>query len=479
MSPASRERLGLGCLLLATFAVRAFDANQPIVENYVGRQIPTAMVARNLARGSGFLRPTLDTGPFPNLFLVEPPIYAEAVVALRGATGVRWEPAGRITSAMACTLGGWGLYGLVRRRAGIAAGFWSVAAFGAFPATIRYGRAFQPDMLMIGTQIAALRCWDESEERRRWGWLAAGWALLATSLATKITSAMVFIPLLVLLRPIRAWKVAFALSAVVPTLLWYGHASWLLSEGAGSRASADNAAIWLGALVPKALLRGDFYAQAGWSLAVRAFTPIGFLLAAWGLRRGDRFAVSWALAAAGGLAILAGKLHHEYYWLALAPPAAVGVGLALGRWKWRAAGAAGLALFGLSALQTASTWRTPPEWASLPEAAASVRAHVPPNSRLIAPEALFFAADRKGCRLEFGPGPSARAAGEWGGTLDRGDPLALLEFYRGRGARFVVEVGDPRNAAWREAVRRRYAVIDDRPGVFLADLEGVPDAPRR
>ena len=56
----------LGFLLLATFLIRAVHAGQPIVENYVGRQIPTAMVARNLERGSGLLRPQLDTAPFPN-----------------------------------------------------------------------------------------------------------------------------------------------------------------------------------------------------------------------------------------------------------------------------------------------------------------------------------------------------------------------------------------------------------------------------
>ena len=181
--------------------------------------------------------------------------------------------------------------------------------------------------------------------------------------------------------------------------------------------------------------------------------------------------------------ILAGKLHHEYYWLALAPPAAIGAGLALATLPRAAAIAMALAFLGLSAWQSASTWRTPPEWASLPAATASIGAHVPPEAMLVAPEALLFAADRPGCRLEFGPVPSARAAGEWGGTLDGDGPTALLEFYKGRGARFVADVGDaaddPQKRAWREAVRRKYSVVDDRPGVFLADLEGVPDAPPR
>ena len=43
------------------------------------------MVARNLDRGSGFLRPMLDTAPFPNYFVVEPPIYESGVVVLKRA----------------------------------------------------------------------------------------------------------------------------------------------------------------------------------------------------------------------------------------------------------------------------------------------------------------------------------------------------------------------------------------------------------
>jgi hypothetical protein len=91
--PTSRERAALLGLLGLTFALRAIATDQPIVENYVGRQVPTAMVARNLERGSGFFRPQVETAPYPNLFLVEPPIYAAAVVGLRRLTGLALESA--------------------------------------------------------------------------------------------------------------------------------------------------------------------------------------------------------------------------------------------------------------------------------------------------------------------------------------------------------------------------------------------------
>src|SRR5437868_10458582 len=112
------SRMVLAAILLGTVLIRLIRLDQPIVENYVGRQIPTAMVARNLERGSGLLRPQLDTAPFPNYFLVEPPLYECGVVALRRATGLTLEQAGRALSALATAVAAWGLADLIRRRGG-------------------------------------------------------------------------------------------------------------------------------------------------------------------------------------------------------------------------------------------------------------------------------------------------------------------------------------------------------------------------
>jgi hypothetical protein len=153
---------------------------------------------------------------------------------------------------------------------------------------------------------------------------------------------------------------------------------------------------------------------------------------------------------------------------------------------------AGGALIGLALVQVQDTWRTPPEWASLAEAAAAVRAAVPEGAWVVAPEALLYASDRRGCRLEFTPRAARRAAGEWGADLvgDGTDPLALVEFYHARGAGFVADLGaggvehaSPRTRlTLREAIRRRYNVLVDRPGVLIAalnDPKGSPDGIRK
>ncbi len=196
----------LAILLLATFVIRALHAGQPIVENYVGRQVPTAMVARNLDRGSGLLRPQLDTAPFPNFFLVEPPIYEAGVVVLKRAD--RLEPRGGGTNSFGTGHGpgGLGLFALARRREGAVVAYLAVAAFAVFPLTIRYGRAFQPDAAMLGAVVLGLACWDQHRSGGRWYWLAAGWSLVAVGFALKITAAFLLVPLVLVIARARSLR---------------------------------------------------------------------------------------------------------------------------------------------------------------------------------------------------------------------------------------------------------------------------------
>ncbi len=278
-------------VLLLTFLIRAFHAGQPIVENYVGRQVPTAMVARNLERGSGLLRPRLDTAPFPNYFVVEPPLYECGVIAVKRSIGLSLEAAGRVLSALATVLAAWGLFELARPRQGRRAALLAVSAFAVFPLTIRYGRAFQPDAAMLGTVVAGLACWDRYQSSRRWYWLAAGWALLALGFALKVIAAFLLIPLLfVILRRRRAADILAACSTLLPALLWYVWADHLVGGTTGSRASADNRAIWLHLLGPAGLLKTETLKFVAWFLLVRAFTPLGVGLALYGLlnRSADR-----------------------------------------------------------------------------------------------------------------------------------------------------------------------------------------------
>ena len=124
------------------------------------------------------------------------------------------------------------------------------------------------------------------------------------------------------------------------------------------------------------------------------------------------------------MAFLAEKLHHEYYWLLLAPVVAVGIGRALDRVALKhgaIAVAVASALLLLCGYQVRSTWWTPLEWNDLEGAARTVSRRVPRDAWVVAPEALLFQADRRGCRMEWTT-PAARRAqpkSKWSRTRGR------------------------------------------------------------
>jgi hypothetical protein len=144
------------------------------------------------------------------------------------------------------------------------------------------------------------------------------------------------------------------------------------------------------------------------------------------------------------------------------------------------AGVLAIVVMGLS--QARSTWRTPDEWARLDAASRAVAEATGPDDLVVAPEALLFAADRRGCRLEWTEPATRRAAGEWGEADSRAvrGPVDLVAFYRDHGARYFADLGDrgddPRRMALHDAVRRRYKVIVDRPEVLIVDLGAVSAA---
>ncbi len=491
------QTIGLTLLVLtALLGPRLVWLDQPIVENYVGRQIPTAMVARNLDRDGEFLRPKLDTGPFPNYFLVEPPVYAAAVVGLHRLGGLPLEASGRVVSASGTLLTAWGLFVLCRRRQGDAIAWLSVFASALFPVTLRYGRAFQPDALAFGLVVAGVAALDRALARgARFSGLALG--LLAAGLAAKGIFACLLVPLLVEREPgeavaarLRRWW--WLPLAFVPALLWYAQAAVLLRSG--SRASLDNAGLWARAFWPEALLRAETWGRFGRYLFARCYGPPGSGLAAWGILGVGvgRFWMSWLGSAGLMLLLLAAKSHHEYYWLVLAPAVAVAVATAIDAlaracpWPGTVRSALVLMLGASSLIQVADTYRTPAPWAALGALTAAIREHLGPDEPLIAPEAVLFAADRRGYRLETEPAAVRRARGEWGPPARDwgGTPAELIAWYHAQGARHLADLADPAlgplAAPWHETLRRDpgVSVLVDRPGLLLVRWRDPPHAPR-
>ncbi len=466
---------------------------QPIVENYVGRQVPTAMVARNLDRGSGFLRPELDTGPFPSLFLVEPPIYATAVVGVSRITRLEIREAGRLTSTIAAGLAAIGLCGLVSRRRDLGAGLLASALFLWLPISLRYGRAVQPDMLALGLATLGLDAWDRWARNGRARWAAIGWSLVTLALATRVLWAFVLIPLGMVLESRSSlgrspWRrMVVLVSHLGLAAAWYAYAAPL---AAGSAAALATAREWSTAVGPAALLDFETWRWIGRFGLIRAFTPLGvwLTLMAIGWRSVDRVWLGWLAGALATLVLVSGKLHHEYYWL-LAAPAVAEVGAAAilryldaARWERRVPMVAtGLTLcqIGLGVGLAWSTWETPEEWSTLPLAADAI-AGLPADGLTIAREAVLYHGDRRGMRLEQEPAALRRALAEWGLKVDERDatPEKALNWYHQHGARAFAEVGDPAvgplHTEWADAARRQARrIVRDEAGLLVIELVEV------
>ncbi len=486
LGPGALARLVL--VLAAGFVLRSLHPSQPIVENYVGRQIPTAMVARNLERDGDFLHPRLETGPFPNYFPVEPPIYQALVVGLRKATRLPLDVSGRLASALAATLCAWGIYALVKRRAGEEAALAAAAAFSMLPITIRYGRAFQPDALMLGACTAGLACWDlAATSSRRRLLTVGGWILLAVGIAAKATAAYLLAVAFLAVLPRRNLKSALLCGSVLlPTIAWYLWANHLV-QTSGSRASAENREIWMAAVGLAALAEWDTWQEAGRFLLLRAFTPFGLFGAVCGFlssvqSQTTRLWWTWAGLAIATMALLASKLHHEYYWLCLAPVASAGLGLVWARLdSWRPgvafSAAVGFALLALAASD--STWRTPDEWLGIAEAGRELAEATGKDDLIVAPEALLFYADRRGCRLEYTMAAATRAASEWEPQGQLISPIELIDLYRRNGARWAADLNADSSDQLRfdlnESLAHIYKLMPGHYDFVLAKLE--PDEP--
>ncbi|MDX2036499.1 MAG: glycosyltransferase family 39 protein [Isosphaeraceae bacterium] len=467
----------IAALAVLLLGLRGID--QPIWEGYIGRQVPTAMVARDLARGGDPLHPEVATGPFPNWFLVEPPIAAGVAALVSRATGSPLEVSGRLTSTLGMALAAWGLFGLVGRRSGSATAWLAVGFFAAMPVSVRFGRAFQPDALMLGLTLAGMRLRDDG--RPRLGLLA-----VALGLATKVLGAFLLVPLVFGRDRTRdrepgsiRFDLGFAALALLPATAWYLHASSALGASAEASASAEIAATWarrlgaLGGSIPMAIAR---------DLSYRAFTPLLPPLALIGLASAGtatRMIRVWAIATAAAFAVLAGKLHHEYYWLMAAPivawAAAVGI-VRLAENRRVVAILAGTAFAALSLVQTRAVWTTPAEWLPLSSAGRMIAESTEPSAILIAPEALIYAADRRGCRWEWEPNAVRRAAAEWRSSRSQTvvDAPGLLDFYRTEAgathfADLQVEPLAPDRRRLHQALRAegRHRVVIDEPGGLL------------
>ncbi|MFM7315472.1 MAG: ArnT family glycosyltransferase [bacterium] len=482
----------LAIVFIIRFGLELWNINQPIFEGYIGRQVPTAMVARGLARGDSFFYPKLQTGPFPSYFLVEPPIYAWLVARLYLSTGMAIETSARLVSMAGTimTLAGIGLW--VWRMIGRNATLFTWIVFLSMPVSIRFGRACQPDSLALGLVLLGIGIHTMTNTRKL---QSVGIGLLTLGFATKIT----LLPLGLMLfiknsSPFQIKKIMIQVLVVfLISMSWYGWAFYLksVSETVAIGQANDGMDYWWKMVGPFGLSDLTRLRQIILNIAWRAWTPLVSLIIMAGvmMKFSFRALALPSVALIAWLMLVGAKAHHGYYWLVPSPAVAMACGLVFSRLAdIRPAFTFSIFLIFVTTgfWQSRSTWDTPEQWLPLVHRPDTIIGAISSSdgSYLIADEATVYALDQPGLRWEWPAEAQNRAARAWGGSLKGPSPLALLEFYRKKGGRwFLVLETDPQWQAWHQQLSPLLSdenLVDSLGGLLLYDLnKRVSDRPER
>ncbi len=351
--PALRRWL-IVLLLGFTVATHLVRINVPIVDQHAHRQTTTASIARNFYEtNANILYPEVNwRADIPNYIESEFPLLPWLAAAGYRLVGEQpWVP--RVLVLLATMLGIYSLFALVTHFWGQAAGFFAGLTLAMSPLWVFFAHAFMPDVPSLSFAIAALWFtvdWTARESRRSW-WLAA--ISLALALLIKLTTAYVYLPVLVLLW-LRwrggLWRQRRALLLLalplLPVIAWYAWARYLglhyLSMGILTAPGGIQTEGFLKLAPPSYVLRWAFVQRIGGRVIREVLTPAGALLALLGIAifalrrlRGRIVFASWPVAVGILIAISGvGQWLHNYYQLPVAPALAPFVGLGL-FWLWQ------------------------------------------------------------------------------------------------------------------------------------------------
>ncbi|HYE03664.1 MAG TPA: glycosyltransferase family 39 protein, partial [Phycisphaerales bacterium] len=301
-----------------------------------------AGVARAYARGeTGFLHPVVEwRGDTPGTAETEFPLYAYTAGLAQRALGFHpWVPRALSVFAGLATL--WLAYLLVRLRSGTDVAGWSLAVLALLPLVTFFSRTIQPESWMHAAFVGSIYCMARWSAGAPTPWLFASAAAAALTILLKLPSAVIGLPLAVLVLERRGWRGLgsplpwmAATLALAPAALWYTHAHRLgagtgLSFGVlgsdkwGTLTALPNPAWWRNVFVGK--LAEDHLAVVGGPLA---------LLGLCASRRepSERVFDAWSLAMLAHILLIpVGHAVHDYYQLPLSVPLAFYIGRFLAR----------------------------------------------------------------------------------------------------------------------------------------------------
>jgi len=332
-------------ILLLSALIRIIDITAPIIGWHSWRQSDTASIARNFyENGHNLLYPQINWGGNGTGFVEsEFQIYPFIVSILYSAIGLN-DVIGRLLSVIFSLLTIYGLYLLVKKIMDEGTALWAALIYGILPLNIFYGRAFMPDAAMLMCSVYGIFFFIK--------WLDSGkinnfiytWLFLTLALLLKLPTLYIGLPLFYLaFQKYRGslfkniYIYILAAIILIPVILWYYHAHQLFLNGGSSFG------IWtygqdkwgmFSLLIDPSWYNDIFFK----SIAERHLTYPGFILLIAGLFikrtfERERLFDMWLIAVLIFI-FVAAQAHRaqEYYTLPFTIPAAVFIGVFLGKY---------------------------------------------------------------------------------------------------------------------------------------------------
>jgi len=326
LSRAERVVLILGCLaVVASFAIRVATLAQPLVEAHAFRQTQTAYTALIYHRqGIDLLQTPLPVLGPPWVIPFEFPLY-QALAALVMDVGVPTEIALRSTSLVFFAASMILVWAIVRLEVGRRTAAVAAAAFALAPLGLLWSRTSMIETIAVATALAAvfeaLR-WDRTGSRLDF---VLAIALGALAALLKITTAAIWLaPAIFLLRRSRVAALALVAIPAVAGFAWTAYTDGIKAASpATAFMTSTGLRDWNFGSLAQRLDPATWWTCLGWLAGLGLVVCLAPLVV-----RRSRIG-TWAMATLilGPLVFTNLYVVHDYYWMAVAPAAAILIGL--------------------------------------------------------------------------------------------------------------------------------------------------------
>lgn len=340
-----REWFILTVIVLMGFAIRLYGINLPLIDSHQGRQVVTAMMARNLYEDNmNIFRTRLDVfGNVPGYIIMEFPLMHGITALFYYLFGVH-EIIGRLVSVVFSIGAMFMMYGLARRFLSMVGAYAALVLYVFSPMNIYFSRAFMPESSMMFFMIGAIYLLLKWMDKQTIILYMTAIILAALACLTKPTAVFIFVPILAAWLLKYRWNLfkrydfwVYMFLSIMPGLFWAIYANYFNTMN-----PCDNMGFgsnWLYLITARGFINlwfdPKFYIFVGGSIIILLLTPLGFIGTVIGIfcsKKKDRQKIlyAWLAAIIAYFYILSGaNSGHIYYHLPFLPVAAIFFGVAV------------------------------------------------------------------------------------------------------------------------------------------------------